>query len=240
MNKEDLLKQYPYKIELHLHSMPASACCHCSMERTLEIYSERNIDAICLTNHFYKNNNIFLNKSKSECIETYLSDYERLKKLAEPYGIKILLGCEIRFTENTNDYLIYGVNKSILEEAFDYFDFGLENYRKNVMLKDSVFIQAHPFRDNITLADSALVDGFETLNFHNTHNNRNAACAFFAKNNGISICTGGSDFHHDRMYHPVTCIMLSKELPTDSFELAKLIKSRDYIFLLGNNHIIVP
>lgn len=240
MNKQDLLNTYKHKIELHAHSFPASPCCDCSIERALEIYAERQIEAICLTNHFYKDNRVFSGKTKNECIDVYLSDYERFKTLSKPYGIKILLGCEIRFNENANDYLIYGVDKEILQQSFDYLEYDLKTYRDNVPLENSLLIQAHPFRDNMVLADANLVDGVETLNFHNTHNNRNAACSMFAKENNISICTGGSDFHHDMKYHPASCIMLSKTIPVDSFELAKILKSGDYIFLLGNNHIIIP
>ncbi|MCQ2440739.1 MAG: PHP domain-containing protein [Clostridia bacterium] len=220
--------------------MPASRCCTCSIEKALELYSEKGVNAICLTNHFYIDSPIFTGKTKDGCIDSYLSDYEKMKELAKPYGIKILLGCEIRFTENKNDYLIYGVNRDILEEAFDYFDSGLENFRKNVVLKNSLFIQAHPFRDNMTLVDTALLDGFETLNLCNNHNNRIASSAFFAKEQGVKICIGGSDFHHDKPYYPATILMLSKTIPSDSFELVELIKSGDYIFLLGDNHIVIP
>lgn len=240
MNKQDFLNIYKHKIELHAHTMPASQCCSCSMERFLELYSGKGIEAICITNHFFINNRIFSNKSKKKCIDAYLSDYERVKELAKAYEIKIILGCEIRFAENNNDYLIYGVNKEILEEAFEYLNYDLETFRKNVSLPDSLVVQAHPFRDGIIPVNPKIIDGIETLNFHPGHNSRNSSSAAFAKDNNIRIITGGSDFHHDRPFYPAAIIMLSKTLPNDSFELAKLIKEQDYVFLLGGNHIIIP
>ena len=240
MNKQELLNIYKYKTELHAHTMPASQCCDCAMERFLEHYSENDVNAICLTNHFYKENRIFLGKSKDECINAYLSDYEKLKILAKPYGIRIILGCEIRFIGNPNDYLIYGVNKEILEQSFDCLNYDLRYFRNNVVLSDSLLIQAHPFRDQIIPADPRLIDGIETMNFHPNHNSRNSVAAAYAKKNNISICTGGSDFHHDKPFHPAAIIMLSKTLPKDSFGLAKILKGNDYIFLLGDNHIIIP
>lgn len=239
MLKEELLKKYCHRIELHAHSSPASGCCDCPNDRFIEAYAEKGVEAICLTNHFYKDNGIFINRSKSQCIEAYLEDYEKIQELAVPYGIKIYLGCEIRFSQNCNDYLIYGLNREILEEAFDYLTADIECFRHNVKLDKSVFIQAHPFRNNITLADPNLLDGIETLNFHNSHNSRNAASALYAKENNKSICIGGSDFHSDNKYNSASCVMLSKTLPEDSFELAELIKSGDYLFLLGDNHIII-
>ncbi len=240
MIKEDLLKIYSRKVELHCHSMPASDCCHCTMERFSELYSERGVEAVCLTNHFCLGNSYFKGKTKKECIDLYLADYERLKELAKPYGIKIILGCEIRFNENCNDYLIYGVNRDILEESYDYLQYDLKTYRENVSLKDSLFVQAHPFRDNIIPASADLLDGIETLNFHPNHNSRNSSSAIYAKENGIGICTGGSDFHYERDYAPAALLMLSKVIPEDSFQLAKILKTKDYVFLLGGNHIILP
>lgn len=240
MNKQELLNTYKYKIELHAHSMPASQCCNCPPERFLEVYSEMGVDAVCLTNHYYKNSYIFTDKSKKECIDAYLDDYEKLKVAAQAYGIKILLGCEIRFADNNNDYLMFGVNRDILEEAFDYLGGTLEEYRKSVSLPDTLFVQAHPFRDNMVTVDPKLLDGMETMNFHPHHNSRNSVSAAYAKANGIKICTGGSDFHHDKPFHPAALVMLSKTLPEDSFKLAKILKENDYLFKLGDNHIIIP
>ena len=240
MRKEELLSAYPYKIELHAHSMPASSCCNCPMERFLELYAKEEVNAVCLTNHFYKDSVIFAGKDKKGCIDSYLEDYERLTELAKPYKIKILLGCEIRFIGGINDYLIYGVNREILEEAFDYLWEDLETYRKNVKLPNSLFIQAHPFRDGIATVDPQLLDGMETMNFHPSHNSRNSVTAAYAKENGLHLCTGGSDFHHDRPFNAATLLLLSKSLPEDSFALARLLKERDCLFLMGGNHIVIP
>ena len=46
---------------------------------------------------------------------------------------------EIRFTENVNDYLIYGVDRDILSVCYDYLTKGVEVFRKEVKLQNSVF-----------------------------------------------------------------------------------------------------
>ena len=98
--------------------MPASKCGNCPQERFLELYSLLGVKAICLTNHFCDNSYLFKGKTKNECIDCYLDDYEKLKLASKKFCINILLGCEIRFADNSNDYLIYGVDRNILEEAF--------------------------------------------------------------------------------------------------------------------------
>ena len=40
------------------------------------------------------------------------------------------------------------------------------------------------------------------------------------------IC--GSDFH--KVHHAAACLMRSKELPRDSFDIADILRSRDYFF----------
>ena len=240
MLKEELLKEYNHKIELHAHSMPISACCSCPNDKSLELYAQNGVEVVCLTNHYTADNPIFAGKTKEEAIDAYVEGYETLKEKAKPYGIDILLGCEIRFNENHNDYLIYGVDRAVLVEAYDYFDKGVEEYRKNVPLANSLFIQAHPFRNGMTQIDTRLLDGLETMNFHPNHNSRNSISAMYAKENGIDICVGGSDFHEDGRYNSAALLMLSKRVPKDSFDLAKLIRSKDYLFLLGNNHIVIP
>lgn len=240
MLKEKLLNEYNHRIELHTHSMPVSACCSCPNERFLELYAEKKVETICLTNHFTQDNPLFSEKTKKEAIDAYLEGYEKVKELAVPYGINILLGCEIRFNENHNDYLIYGVDRKILEDAFDYFEKGVLEYRKNIPLDNSLFVQAHPFRNNIIPLDPKYLDGIETLNFHPNHNSRNSTSAMYAKENDIDICVGGSDFHEDGKYNSAALLMLAKETPKDSFDLVRLLKSKDYIFLLGDNHIIIP
>lgn len=239
MLKEDLLKEYNHRIELHAHSMPVSACCDCPADKFLELYAENKVEVVCLTNHFTSDNPLFSGKTKKEAVDAYIGGYEELKEAAKPYGINIILGCEIRFDENSSDYLIYGVNREILEEAYDYFGKGAEAYRKNVALSDSLFVQAHPFRNNITLPDPRFLDGVETLNFHPNHNSRNSTAARYAKENGLDICVGGSDFHNAGHYNEAL-VALAKTAPADSFELAKLLKSKDFLFLLGDNHVIIP
>lgn len=240
MKKEELLKAYPYKTELHLHSMPVSTCCTCPMERCIELYAERNVNAICVTNHFFNRNRNFTDKTAEECVDFYISGYEQFKELAKPYGINVLLGMELRFDDDNNHYLIYGVDRDIVKKSFPLLSGTLEEYREKMPLENSIIIQAHPFRDDNIPADSELIDGFETMNFVPDKNNRNSVCAEYAKENNISICTCGSDFHYDKPYYPAPVLMLSKKLPEDSFELAKIIKENDSIFLLGDNHIIIP
>jgi len=228
---------YKYKTELHAHTSPASSCSQILPHEMAETYHKKGYDAVVIANHFYAK--ALEGCTKEEALDRYLKDYEETVAAAEKYNLKILLATELRFTENNNDYLIYGVDRDILSVCYDYFDKGLETFRREVELSNSVFIQAHPFRDGMTMCNPELLDGAETFNLHPGHNSRIGIAVRYAAENGMKITTAGSDFHHPDRGHEAVSALRTKDLPKDSFHLAKILKSGDYIFEVGENNIVL-
>ena len=229
---------YPYRIELHAHTTPVSGCSQITPEMMAETYSALGYHAVTITNHFigYK----FCDMSKEEALDYYMKDYLDCKALEEKYGIKFYLGCEIRFqSQGYNDYLIYGCDRNLLSTAYDYLGKTLEEYRSEVKLDNSVFIQAHPFRDGIFRADSSLLDGIEVFNMHPGHNSRIGLASRYAVDEGFDIKTCGSDFHHPDCGHEGVGGIRTKTLPSDSFELAEILKSGDYLLEIGGSSLIL-
>lgn len=237
--KEQLNKEYPVRIEMHAHTFPISPCSEVRADELAKIYCKEGYDAVVLTNHYLPDLPIFEGMNKDEAIDCYLAAYEDFSKECEKLGIKAILGCEIRFMENHNDYLIYGVNRDILSEAYDYFEKGLFAYRSEVKLDNSVFIQAHPFRNGMTAVDPSLLDGIESFNMHPGHNSRIGIAAKYAKAKGFAVKTAGSDFHHKNMDHECVSALRVRYLPDDSFGLAKLLKSGDYILEIGGDSLVL-
>ena len=235
--KQYLMDHYRYRIELHAHSYPGSKCSEISPKEIVKQYTQHGYDAVVLTNHFLYE--YFEGLTKEEAITQYYQDYNEMCELGESSGLKILLGAEIRFTENMNDYLIYGVDREVLGRVYDYFAQGVVTFRKEVCFPKSVFIQAHPFREPCVPVAAQLLDGIEVFNLHPGHNSRIALAACYAKENNISMITAGSDLHYLKKGHSGASAMLTAVLPRDSFELATLFKSGDYILEIGNC-IILP
>ena len=50
--KDMLLKQYPYRIELHAHTYPVSGYSRISPEEMPAILSAKGYDAVVITDHF--------------------------------------------------------------------------------------------------------------------------------------------------------------------------------------------
>lgn len=235
--KNKLLSEYKYRIELHAHTSPASGCSQILPEEMVLTYKNLGYNAVAITNHFiYQTKGI----EKEEYIYRFMRDFDETRKYGDELGIKVYLGAEIRFTECDNDYLVFGVNKEMLLEIYDLLPLGLENFRKNYKMPDSVFVQAHPMRDGMQPIDTSLLDGVEVFNMHPGHNSRVGMAAVNAKNDGIGIITAGSDFHHPNVNHEGVAALRSTSLPEDTFGLAKILKKGDYLLEIGRNNIVIP
>ena len=235
--KNDLLKDYKYRTELHAHTSPASSCSEIAPEDVVAIYKNLGYDAVTIANHFTYE---YQNSDKQTVIDRFFGDFERAKKKGEELGINVILAAEIRFTENDNDYLVYGVTRKMLEEIYDLLPLGVDNFRRTYAMPDSVFLQAHPFRDGMVRANPEILDGIEVFNLHPNHNSKIGLAAVWAKENNYSIVTAGSDYHHLNRGHEGMSAILSRTLPCESFDIADILKNGDYLLEAGKNHIIIP
>ena len=234
--KEQLKSTYPYRIELHAHTKPVSPCSEIPPADLVQAYIDQGFHGVVITNHF--NLEYLLGLPKEEALDYYLSGYEEAKKVAEGTGLQVLLGTEVRFNEHPNEFMIYGVDRQILSECYDYLEKGLAAYRNDVKLPDSVLIQAHPFRDRMLRREPELMDGIEVFNMHPGHNSRVAQAARLAASIPGCIKTVGTDFHHPG--HQGLCALRVRQMPRDSFDMAAILRSGDYVFELGGDAIVLP
>ncbi len=217
-----MFSEYKYKTELHCHTKPASFCGKVLPEDVIKAYKRSGYNSIAVTNHFY----IPSDFAKEEWIERILSDYHKMQELGREEGINIILGLELRFTENINDYLIYGIEEKELSHIYDLLDKGIDNFYKTYRSEKNVIFQAHPFRDNMRLANINSIDGVEVFNLHPHHNSRIGLAARYARENDL-LAIAGSDFHDPNW--DSLCGIMTKEPITSSAQLAKVLKERDYI-----------
>lgn len=237
--KEQLLRSYPYRVELHAHTSPASGCGRVPGDRLAENYKAAGYDAVVITNHFGRGTLVdhYQAKNKQESLDKYLADYYLAGATGEKIGIKIYLGAEIRFESvNDNDYLLYGMDEQLLSNAYDYIDASPEKYYTEGKDPRTLFVQAHPFRDNMTRLPPEYLDGFEVFNMHPGHNSRIAFAARYARENGLGLKTIGTDYHYEEYEN--LCAARFPVLPENSFELAGLLRSGDFIGEIGDNLIL--
>ena len=238
MNLQELKKQlaaaYPYRVELHAHTSPVSVCSQVTPEKMVRVYKDLGYDGVVITNHFTHQQ-----EPKQEYIDRYMKDVEDTHEWGEKLGLKVYLGAEIRFTENVNDYLIFGVDRKLLEEIYDLLPYGVENFRKNYRMPRSVFIQAHPMRNGMEQVDPALLDGIEAFNLHPNHNSRVGMAAVLTKEHPHLIAIAGSDFHHPDLGQEGMSAARFAELPEDTFALAKVLREQNFLMETGRERILM-
>lgn len=239
--KEQLQKQYPYKIEMHAHTSPCSPCGTVTPDELVNIYSKLGYDAVVITNHFSYGYGVFENSSisKDEKLAMYMKDYENACRAAEKKNIKILLGAELRFSENINDYLLYGADYETLHIAYDYLEEGLASYYKNGKPQNSLLLQAHPFRSGMTQVNPELLDGIETFNMHPGQNSAIGFAVKYASEKAFAVTTAGTDFHDYSGHHQGLSALRTSVIPQDSFELADILRRGDYLFEIGGEAIVL-
>lgn len=228
------LEKYTFKTELHAHTKPASECSQIYPEELVENYARLGYNSVVISNHFYSGMRYYGDKKK--CIDAYLADFDLAADAGEKLGIHVILGCEIRFAENVNDYLLFGIDRDLLTEAYDYLDKDLAVFSKDFRREDRVLLQAHPFRNGMALADPAYLDGIETFNVHPGHNSRVAVAAKYAREHDF-IVSAGTDYHHHG--HEGLAGVLTPNVLKTSGDVALALRSRNYLLVVGGN-IIFP
>ena len=221
-------EEYRYKTELHAHTKPVSLCSEITPEEIVRAYYEYGCDTLTVTNHL----NPDWTPSRTD---EYLSGYYDTKKAAEGTGMNVVLGVEIRFTENANDYLVYGVSFGDIEKMIRLIPYGITEFYKEIKTRENIILQAHPFRNGQERADVSLLDGIEVFNMHPNHNSRVSVARAYAKENN-KIMTCGTDFHE--YAHAGLSATRFKRIPSDSFELAEMIRENDFIFQIGDSIVI--
>ncbi len=234
MIKDELIEKakesYPYRIELHAHTSPASRCSQVSPEEEIAVFKNAGYDGIAITNHLYTKEN------KKDFLDIYRGDYHKAYETGEKLGMKVYLGAELRFlNENDNDYLLFGFDISQLEEIYDATDGTRESFVKNVKTDKMFLLQAHPFRDDMKRGYEEYLDGVEAFNMHPNHNSRVALAMKYARENG-KIATTGTDYHHPG--HEGLCATRAPKLPKNEAELVNLLRSGDFILEVSGKIVL--
>lgn len=184
-----------YMYEAHFHTSDVSTCARISAEEAVELYKNAGYSGVVVTDHFssecfekkYPGNNW------TEQIDYFLRGYRNAKK-HETQEFSVMLGIELRFDENDNDYLVYGVDEQFLYEHEDIIKMTAKQFKKLAEKNQLTVIQAHPFRIDSNITNPRYIDGIEVYNGNRRHDSSNNIAEIWAKKHGF-ITTSGSDFH---------------------------------------------
>lgn len=223
-----------YKTELHCHSVDVSRCAAADVDSIVSHYLDAGYTTVVLTNHFgdftFEHHGI---TNWNDCIDFYYEGYLKLKKAAAG-RLHILFGAELRFKGISNDYLLYNVTPDFLKAQEDIFDMKPRIFYPLAQENNILFIQAHPFRDNMMVTPPAYLDGIEVYNGsivgHYGHDSRNDVAEYWADRFGF-LKTSGTDLHFAT--DPVVGGIMTEEPITSSEQLVDVLRSGKYELIRG-------
>ena len=184
-----------YQYELHCHTAPVSRCAETSPEEAARLYIEAGYDGVVVTDHMnrYTFRALPDGMSWEEQVAHFLSGWRRFREAAGE-KLTVLLGMELRFDENDNDYLVYGIDEEFLFAYPDLMEMRPVSFSFLARENGLLFYQAHPFRDGMTVVYPELLDGIESYNGHPGHESRNDIASIWARKYDL-LQISGSDFH---------------------------------------------
>jgi hypothetical protein len=135
----------------------------------VRLYSEAGYSGMVITDHCFSLfydwfRDDLCNADHERIIDRYLRGYYAAQNEGEKRGFSVLCGAEVRFDGTVNDYLVYGL------EDHQLYHLPLLNRLKNldelldVLPNQALVVQAHPFRDNMTVISPTNLFGIEVYN----------------------------------------------------------------------------
>ena len=218
-------KQFLY--DTHIHTVEVSPCGKIPAAETVDAYAAQGYSGLVITDHFH---NQFLEIADTEhdwdlVIDRYMAGYKAAKKRGDEIGFTVIFGSEMRFTDNDNDYLVYGIDEAwlrahpyvICQSARDFF----KKYHDEVLV-----MHAHPFRDgNMTVFEDS-VHGIELINTNPRHNNWPERALELCKRHPEYYRQAGSDMH--RTEDRCRAGIITAAPIRNSYEYADLIRSGNF------------
>lgn len=184
-----------FRYETHAHTCETSPCGKVNACDLVRQYKEIGYHGIVITDHYY---NEYFEKlgsiSWEDKVHAYLKGYRAALEEGRKAGVVVLLGMELRFESNWNDYLVYGLNEEILLRNPELYRMTLEEFRELADREQLLIYQAHPFRKGMTVTRTDCLDGIEAFNGNPRHNSNNTLAYLFARENNLKIISG-SDYH---------------------------------------------
>lgn len=186
-----------YLYEIHAHVKEVSTCSGTFAEKLAECYTGKGYSGIVLTDHMNAptfSSRGMENSPWDEKIDHFLTGFNALKKASEG-KFNVLLGMEINFYNQPNDYLVYGITEEFLRSNGDIMALTPKQFSELAHKNGLLMIQAHPFRRGMKVENWQILDGYEVFNGNPRHRSSNETAMQWAKLHEKTLVTSGSDFH---------------------------------------------
>lgn len=219
-----------YQYELHCHSGEVSHCSHVAGVRMVEEFKKAGYDGMVLTDHLSPANfRDWKTRSWRKTVDSFLSGYRNISKFSDE-TFAVMLGMELRFTEDYNDYLVYGFDEDFLYKNEGLLTWGVKKFSAAARENGFLLIQAHPFRNRITIRSPDFLDGVEVHNGNPRHDSRNDIAKLWAEKYKL-IQTSGSDYHE--LVDVQRGGIRTREKISEIHQLTRVLRAGAYELLTG-------
>jgi hypothetical protein len=228
--------------DIHTHTRETSRCGRLSAPELVSRYMALGYDGIAVTDHMHEKyiNSLDCKNDWDACVDTYLAGFRTARDYAGETSrgaFDVILGMEIRYPENDNDYLVFGIDENFLRaNPYLYRSTPQEFYERYG--EELMIIQAHPYRDGCRPAPPCFLQGIEVFNGNPRHDSRNAEALKLAEENPRLIRTCGSDTH--RSGDEGTAAMLFGARVRDSAGLLAELRRNQQARPEGTRHVVLP
>lgn len=227
-----------YLYDPHTHTAETSKCGHLSAAEVVDRYAARGFSGIVVTDHLHPEylSRVDTQHNWDAVMDHFLSGYRASKARGDQVGLDVILGVELRFPENENDYLVYGIDEQWLRSnpyvccmsAREFF----EKYHHQVLV-----IHAHPYRDGNTTVFEDAVHGSEIINGNPRHDNANEQALALCRRHPSYYRLAGSDTHEDG--DEARCGVILPHRVADSFAYKQCIETLDFRLWSPENPALV-
>lgn len=216
-----------YQYELHTHTAEVSRCAASAAADTVALYREHGYDGLVITDHYspmtFMQKNLFAPQRETDF---YLTGYKNALAAAGS-DFTVLLGMELRFYGNGNDYLVYGMTEDFIRNHGNLMFCYPRRFHKLAQQNNMIFVQAHPFRPYIFRTNPKYLDGCEIYNAKDREKGFNEQAVAWANQNRMKIRTGGADFHRESHIDNMSGIRTEKKIKTND-DLIEILKTGEF------------
>ena len=157
------------------------------------------------------------------------------KEAGKRFGIRVLLGVEIRLEPYTEDFLIYGADEEFLYRHPGLCFLDQKQLYKLCHFYGAVFYQAHPFREPCKPRDPLFLDGVE-YNQRPDSGNNNEKLAEWVKAYPELKSVSGSDCHEIGQVG-YGGIITSQDISGER-ELAEVLKNGRFRLIINKTQVM--
>ncbi len=186
------------KFELHVHTKECDIVAASFAADIVRMYHDAGYDGLVITDHYFCHfYDWFADEikglSERDIAKRRMRGYYEARNEGEKLGVTVLPGAEVRFDGTINDYLVYGADEEFFLACPVLNRLKNVEELKSVLPEEALVVQAHPFRNKMTVCDPTPLFGIEVYN-GGTEPFRNEMAESFASHYEKAM-TSGSDFH---------------------------------------------